>query len=271
MAKFALISFLSIFSTNNLVLSHGAASIPPSRQYLCSGGASPNAGVQWNGAQGPNICSPSYHNQQGNGDINTVVTDWSGVGLGNAKGQRNKESYKKDPRQNHVNAMGGLDSPICSANIDKYSALDNSDWAKTEINENYDGKSTIPESYQQRNSITSYPYKMTTGWSTFQFKSSAVHKTVSNGYVDCYLTKKNVSPKNKVLTWNDLEDQPFCRFNSDHGHPKPMTDFRKNVNEWDCYIPEDRAGDAAVVFMVWQRHDSDEAFYGCSDVIFDNN
>ena len=80
---------------------HGAQSYPPSRQWLCSGGASPNMGVYWNGQNGPNICSPEYTDE----GINTVITDWSGVAQGFAGGFSNTGEYEVDPRSAHIAVM----------------------------------------------------------------------------------------------------------------------------------------------------------------------
>merc|ERR1712157_514025 len=89
--------------------------------------------------------------------------------------------------------------------------------------------------------------------------------TKGKGYVDSYITKNglNIANINRELTWEDFEETPFCRFNEMTG----LTDFRSsNFNEFDCTIPDDRVG-SHVIFQVWQRDDSPEAFYSCADVV----
>ena len=67
-----------LFWAGKLVEGHGALSFPPSRQWQCSGGASPNLGVGWGGANGLRICSADVHAKESSDMVNTVITDWSG-------------------------------------------------------------------------------------------------------------------------------------------------------------------------------------------------
>ena len=107
------------------VTSHGATSIPPSRQFLCSGGATPNLGVYWNGGNGPNICKPSSHSNNANYNINNVIVDWMSVAQ-LPEGWKTNPEYAQDPRTAHINVMGnGLDSTVCSGERDRYEALNN--------------------------------------------------------------------------------------------------------------------------------------------------
>ena len=102
--KKILSSFLSTIFIPKLVKSHGALSTPPARQWLCSGGATPNMGVQWNGHNGPYICQPDVHFPF---IINTVITDWSGVNqLPN--GRTDTTAYQIDPRKAHMDIMGDI-------------------------------------------------------------------------------------------------------------------------------------------------------------------
>jgi len=219
---------------------HGAASFPAARQWICSGGPTPNLGVGWNGANGPTICSPAVHT----GNINTVITEWSGVAQGAAAGWSTSDLYKQSPRAPHVKIMGGLDASVCSAGLSKFSALDDPIW-------------TIP---QESNSI--YPTHITTGKHKFQWSSSAPHKTAPSGYIDVYITK-NGWDSSAPVTWNQLEETPFC-------HYVPDGSGFKKLEEYDCVIPEGKQG-THVIFEAWQRTEqqSSEAFYSCSDVVID--
>ena len=118
------------------VRAHGALSIPPSRQWQCSGGATPNNGVSWNGAGGAKICTNSVHGDT----INSVITDWSGVAIGSAGGYSTKPYYKTDPRTDHIAAMGGKSSTICNANIPKYDALKDEFWTVEQGDQEFDYK-----------------------------------------------------------------------------------------------------------------------------------
>ena len=88
----------SLALSSGVVFGHGALSFPDSRQWLCSGGATPNNGVWWNGANGADVCSVNLHGE----GINQVITDWSGVAQGAAAGWSNDVSYINDPRSRHI-------------------------------------------------------------------------------------------------------------------------------------------------------------------------
>ena len=247
--------------------SHGATSYPPSRQWLCSGGASPNMGVYWNGGNGANVCSP----QISGSDINNVITDWSGVAQGFAGGQSNKDEYEQDPRSAHIKVMGdGLDSMICSGNLGKYDALNENSWAVDQgpgqgqsSEQPKDGNSALTSDY-----YIPYPSKMKNGPNQFTYSVSAPHKTYNTGYIDFYITKDSTD-FSKPLTWNDLEEAPFCHYVPSSDRSPLQTAGFGNVEEFQCEIPEEKIGQH-VLFSVWQRADSDEAFYSCSDVVLEN-
>lgn len=78
-------------------------------------------------------------------------------------------------------------------------------------------------------------------------------------YMDFYLTKDGYDPL-EPLKWSDLEDTPFCRITD------PVLDGNAHYN-MACDLPDDKSG-RHVIYNVWQRSDSAEAFYGCSDVFF---
>ncbi|MET9296041.1 lytic polysaccharide monooxygenase [Streptomyces sp. NPDC003077] len=95
------------------------------------------------------------------------------------------------------------------------------------------------------------PFKA--GKHTFRYKATAPHR----GSFELYLTKAGYDPT-KPLKWSDLEAKPFAR----------VTD-PKLVNGdyvFDGTVPA-RFG-RHLIYSVWQRSDSPEAFYTCSDVVF---
>jgi predicted carbohydrate-binding protein with CBM5 and CBM33 domain len=222
---------------------HGALSFPPSRQWQCSGGAAPNLGVAWNGKNGAKIC-----NVEVNPQINNVITGWSGVSHGDANGFSNTLAYEQDPRSAHVNVMGGLNSPICSANVKSYAGLDSSVWT-----------------VDQGDGI--YPVEMSTGVNEFTYAASAPHRTEGKGYFDFYITKDGYQNTGAPLTWNDLETTPFCHWVPVYPSPIQLRSMGNGFESFKCVIPESKTNGGHVIFSVWQRDDSQEAFYSCSDVV----
>jgi len=91
------------------------------------------------------------------------------------------------------------------------------------------------------------------GKHTFEFRATAPHK----GSFELYLTKPSYDPT-KPLAWSDLEAKPFAQATD------PALVDGSYV--FDGTIP-DRAG-RQLIYTVWQRSDSPEAFYACSDVLF---
>ncbi|MGP8302819.1 lytic polysaccharide monooxygenase [Streptomyces inhibens] len=94
---------------------------------------------------------------------------------------------------------------------------------------------------------------MRAGNHTFHYRATAPHK----GYFELYLTKAGYDPT-KPLKWSDLESKPFAK----------VTDPRLTNGEYvfDGKVPA-RSG-RHLIYSVWQRSDSPEAFYTCSDVVF---
>jgi chitin-binding protein len=120
------------------------------------------------------------------------------------------------------------DGKLCSANKPDYSGLD-----------------------QAR---TDWPAtKVSAGKFTFTYKAPAPHK----GYFELYITKEGYDPA-KPLKWSDLEEKPFLKVED------PTLENGSYVFEGD--IPQ-RSG-RQMIYSVWQRTDSQEAFYTCSDVDF---
>lgn len=120
------------------------------------------------------------------------------------------------------------DGKLCSANRDKYKGLD------------------LPRADWPAS-------KLAPGNHTFRYKATAPHK----GSFQLYITKDGYDPS-KPLAWSDLEAKPFAE----------VTDPKLVNGEYvfDGTVPA-RSG-RHLVYSIWQRSDSPEAFYTCSDVVF---
>ncbi|MGW8556044.1 lytic polysaccharide monooxygenase [Streptomyces tubercidicus] len=94
--------------------------------------------------------------------------------------------------------------------------------------------------------------RMRAGSHTFHYKATAPHA----GYFELYITKAGYDPK-KPLKWSDLGSKPFAKVN-----PK----LTNGEYVFDAKVPA-RSG-RHLIYSVWQRSDSPEAFYTCSDVVF---
>ncbi|WP_326621812.1 lytic polysaccharide monooxygenase [Streptomyces decoyicus] len=94
---------------------------------------------------------------------------------------------------------------------------------------------------------------MRAGSHTFHYKATAPHK----GSFELYLTKSSYNPA-KPLKWSDLESKPFAK----------VTDPKLTNGDYvfDGKVPA-RSG-RHLIYSIWQRSDSPEAFYTCSDVVF---
>ncbi|MFJ8443445.1 lytic polysaccharide monooxygenase auxiliary activity family 9 protein [Kitasatospora griseola] len=141
--------------------------------------------------------------------------DWNEVNIANANGQARQIIP---------------DGHLCSANRDKYRALDwaRTDWAATSV---------------------------TAGAKTFNFRVTAPHQ----GVMTLYITNSTYNPT-QPLKWSNLDlANPVATFAS----PRTSDNGYYNVN---ANLPQ-RTG-RQIVYMVWQRTDSPEAFFGCSDVDF---
>ncbi|MGQ5525573.1 lytic polysaccharide monooxygenase [Chitinimonas sp. PSY-7] len=89
----------------------------------------------------------------------------------------------------------------------------------------------------------------------FLYRATAPHST---RYFKFYVTRNGYNPS-QPLKWSDLESQPFCTITNNplvNGHYK-MT----------CPFPQGKSG-RQVIYSIWQRNDSPEAFYSCMDVNF---
>ncbi|HEY2668835.1 MAG TPA: lytic polysaccharide monooxygenase [Rugosimonospora sp.] len=109
---------------------------------------------------------------------------------------------------------------------------------------------------------TDWPLTHLTAGATIQFQYNkwAAHP----GWFYLYVTKDGWD-QNGPLTWNDFEPTYF----SSADHPPSIGD-PGSVNSyyyWTGTLPQ-KTG-RHIIYSVWQRSDSNETFYGCSDVVFD--
>ncbi|MFF5937488.1 lytic polysaccharide monooxygenase [Streptomyces sp. NPDC012508] len=120
------------------------------------------------------------------------------------------------------------DGKLCSAGNDKYRGLDLA-------------RADWPAS------------TLASGKHTFRYKGTAPHR----GSFELYVTKDGYDPS-KPLKWSDLEEKPFAT----------VTDPRMESGDYvfDGTIPN-KSG-RHMIYSIWQRSDSPEAFYTCSDVVF---
>ncbi|MFC8917220.1 lytic polysaccharide monooxygenase [Streptomyces sp. NPDC047821] len=120
------------------------------------------------------------------------------------------------------------DGKLCSANRDKYKGLD------------------LPRADWPSS-------KLAAGKRTFQYKATAPHK----GSFELYITKDGYDPS-KPLKWSDLEAKPFAKVTN----PR----LENGAYVFDGTVPA-KSG-RHLIYSIWQRSDSPEAFYTCSDVVF---
>ncbi|MEU3050261.1 lytic polysaccharide monooxygenase [Streptomyces sp. NPDC006984] len=120
------------------------------------------------------------------------------------------------------------DGKLCSAGRDKYKGLD------------------LPRADWPSSPLVS-------GSHTFRYKATAPHK----GSFALYITKDGYDPS-KPLSWADLEAEPFATATD----PKLVNGAYTFTGD----VPA-RSG-RHLVYSIWQRSDSPEAFYTCSDVVF---
>ncbi|MFB6840885.1 lytic polysaccharide monooxygenase [Streptomyces sp. NPDC056361] len=121
------------------------------------------------------------------------------------------------------------DGKLCSANRAKYRALD---WART------DWPATA----------------VATGSFDFKVRVTAPH----SGTMTIYITKAGFDPT-QPLKWSDLDATPVAVYNTTRTSTDGYYNFTGNLPA--------RTG-RHIVYQVWQRNDSPEAFYSCSDVTF---
>ena len=86
------------------------------------------------------------------------------------------------------------------------------------------------------------------------------------GRFDLYITRDGWN-QNQPLTWSDLEPQPFFSITNPPqvGGPGSDTGY---YDFGQVRLPSGKSG-RHIIFSHWIRSDSNENFYGCSDVVFD--
>ncbi|GAA2522749.1 lytic polysaccharide monooxygenase [Winogradskya humida] len=95
----------------------------------------------------------------------------------------------------------------------------------------------------------------------FDYNNWAKHP----GTFKLFITKDTWSPT-RALAWSDLETTPFSQVVNPESTGGPGTvDGRYS---WTANLPSGKSG-RHLIYSVWQRSDSNETFYGCSDVVFD--
>ncbi|MFE2724377.1 lytic polysaccharide monooxygenase [Kitasatospora sp. NPDC059327] len=125
------------------------------------------------------------------------------------------------------------DGRLCSAGSEMYKGLDlpRADWPATNL--------TAGSAF------------------TFRYRATAPHR----GTFQLFVTNSSYSPT-KPLTWANLEPQPFLTVTdpqlTDGSYVLPGT------------VPAGKTG-RQLIYAIWQRSDSPEAFYSCSDVVFDGS
>ncbi|MET9954731.1 lytic polysaccharide monooxygenase [Streptomyces sp. NPDC006339] len=95
--------------------------------------------------------------------------------------------------------------------------------------------------------------RMNSGPHTFRYKRTAPHR----GSFALYVTKDGYDPS-KPLAWSDLEEKPFAT----------VTDPRMENGDYVFTGTVPKRSGRHLIYSVWQRSDSPEAFYTCSDVVF---
>jgi chitin-binding protein len=85
------------------------------------------------------------------------------------------------------------------------------------------------------------------------------------GTFSLYVTKDGYDPT-KTLSWSDFESTPFSQVTNPAELGGPGSDDGHYY--WNATLPSGKTG-KHVIYSVWSRSDSQETFYGCSDVNFD--
>ncbi|MCI4061581.1 lytic polysaccharide monooxygenase [Micromonospora sp. R77] len=95
----------------------------------------------------------------------------------------------------------------------------------------------------------------------FRYSNWAAHP----GTFYYYVTKDSWDP-NRPLAWSDLEDQPFLTVTNPPQSGSPGTDG--GYYYFSGNLPANKSG-RHIIYSRWVRSDSQENFFGCSDVTFD--
>jgi predicted carbohydrate-binding protein with CBM5 and CBM33 domain len=114
------------------------------------------------------------------------------------------------------------------------------------------------------------PYNMgRTDWPTTTVQSGATVTLRYNAWAphpgtwEQYVTRNGWDP-HQPLKWSDLEPAPFNTVTN-----PPINGSGPDGAEytWTAQLPAGKTG-RHIIYSIWQRSDSAEAFYNCSDVIF---
>ncbi|MFH9422323.1 lytic polysaccharide monooxygenase [Streptomyces sp. NPDC017529] len=95
--------------------------------------------------------------------------------------------------------------------------------------------------------------KLKAGDHTFRYKATAPHR----GSFELYITKDGYDPA-KPLKWSDLEAKPFAK----------VTNPKLTGGDYVFGGKVPAKSGRHLIYSIWQRSDSPEAFYTCSDVVF---
>ncbi len=109
-----------------------------------------------------------------------------------------------------------------------------------------------------------WPYTSLTAGApiTFRYNAWAAHP----GEFRMYITKDGYDPT-QPLGWDDLEPAPFSTYNQSTPNGTDIANGTPGY-EWTATLPSGKSG-AHIIYSIWERSDSQETFYGCSDVRFD--
>ncbi|GAA2241312.1 MULTISPECIES: lytic polysaccharide monooxygenase auxiliary activity family 9 protein [Kitasatospora] len=125
------------------------------------------------------------------------------------------------------------DGRLCSAGDNEFAGLDlpRADWPATNLTSGADF--------------------------TFRFRATAPHR----GTFQLFITNSGYDPS-RPLSWSDLESKPFLT----------ITDPKLADGQYVLpgKVPAGKKG-RQLIYAIWQRSDSPEAFYSCSDVVFDGS
>ncbi|MFI8105700.1 lytic polysaccharide monooxygenase [Streptomyces sp. NPDC086023] len=95
--------------------------------------------------------------------------------------------------------------------------------------------------------------RISAGAHTFRYRGTAPHR----GSFALYITRDGYDPS-RPLKWSDLESKPFAK----------VTDPRMQGGDYMFTGKVPRKSGRHLIYSIWQRSDSPEAFYTCSDVVF---
>jgi chitin-binding protein len=128
------------------------------------------------------------------------------------------------------------DGKLCSGGREKYVGLDQrrADWPTTRVNPDANGRFT------------------------FRFHATTPHAVK---YFRFYVSRDGWKPTDE-LRWRDLE--LFATVKNVEAETDPSVSYGQYYN-MTVKMPENRTG-RRLIYAVWQRSDSPEAFYSCSDV-----